>query len=189
LEAVQSGQMSQRRASAHFKICRSTVKNKFKKKFAGKPGHPNVFTEEEEKAFASHIHKILEYGFPADELDLRFIVKAYLTRQGRIVKSFKENLPGRDWMKLFLKRHPELTVCFAANIKKVRAGVTENIISDYVDNLKVLVENFPPENIYNYNETNVSDDPGRKRIICRRGCKYPERILDSTKSGATVMFC
>jgi hypothetical protein len=72
----------------------------------------------EEKAFASHIHKISEYGITADKLDLRFIVKAYLTIQGRIVKSFKENLPGRDWMKLFLKRHPELTVRFAANIKR-----------------------------------------------------------------------
>jgi hypothetical protein len=116
-------------------------------------------------------------------------VKVYLTRQGRIVKSFEENLLGRDWMKLLLKRHPELTVRFAANIKKVRAGVTENIISDYIDNLKVLAENVPPENIYNYDETNLSDDPGLKRIICRRGCKYPERILNSTKSSTTVTFC
>jgi hypothetical protein len=92
-------------------------------------------------------------------------------------------------MKLFLKRHPELTVRSAANIKKVRADVTDNIVSDYIDNLKVLVENVPPENIYKYDETNLSDDPGRKRIICRRGCKYPERILNSTKSSTTVMFC
>jgi hypothetical protein len=114
----------------------------------------------EKKAFASHIHKISEYGFPADKLDLRFIVKVYLTKQGIIVKSFQENLPGRDWMKLFLKRHPDLTVHFAANIKKVRVGVSENIISDYIDNLEDLIENVPPENIYFYNETNLSDDPG-----------------------------
>jgi hypothetical protein len=63
-----------------------TIKNKLKKQFTGKPGHPNVFTEEEEKAFASHIHKISEYGILADKLDLRLIVKAYLTRQERIVK-------------------------------------------------------------------------------------------------------
>jgi hypothetical protein len=90
LEAVQSGQMSQRRASAHLKFCRSTIKNKFKKQFTGKPGHPNVFTEEEEKDFDSHIHNISEYGFPADELDLRFIVKAFLTRQGRILNHLKK---------------------------------------------------------------------------------------------------
>jgi hypothetical protein len=45
-------------------------------------------------------------------------------------------------MKLFFKRHPELKVRFAANIKKVRAGVTENIISDYINNLKVLLKMF-----------------------------------------------
>nr|CAI5855786.1 unnamed protein product [Callosobruchus analis] len=35
----------------------------------------------------------------------------------------------------------------------------------------------------------VCDDPGRKRVICRRGCKYPERVMNSTKSNTSVMFC
>nr|CAH7719079.1 unnamed protein product [Callosobruchus chinensis] len=35
----------------------------------------------------------------------------------------------------------------------------------------------------------MSDDPRRKKVICRRGCKYPERIMNSTKSNISVMFC
>nr|CAI5841824.1 unnamed protein product [Callosobruchus analis] len=35
----------------------------------------------------------------------------------------------------------------------------------------------------------MSDDPGRKKVICRRGCKYPERIMNSTIANISVMFC
>jgi hypothetical protein len=31
-------------------------------------------------------------------------------------------------------------------------------------------------------------DPGKAKIITRRGCKHPERILDSSKSSVSVMF-
>ncbi|KAG5872229.1 hypothetical protein JTB14_002991 [Gonioctena quinquepunctata] len=35
----------------------------------------------------------------------------------------------------------------------------------------------------------MSDDSGRKKVICRRGSKYPERIMNSTESNISVMFC
>nr|CAH7741545.1 unnamed protein product [Callosobruchus chinensis] len=135
LEAIRSGDMTQRQAADYFKIPRSTIKNKLKNLFPSSPGHPKVFAQEEELAFASHIDKMCEYGFPLNELDLRYIVKTYLTRQGR----------------------------------------------NYIENLKEGVKDVSPDKIYNYDETCMSDDPGRKKVICRRGCKYPERIMNSTK--------
>nr|CAH7719078.1 unnamed protein product [Callosobruchus chinensis] len=130
-----------------------------------------------------------EYGFPLNELDLRYIVKTYLTRQGRTVQCFCNNVPGRDWVKSFLKRHPQLTVKFSSNIKRNRAQIDEQIIADYIENLKEGVKDVLPDKIYNYDETCMSDDPRRKKVICRRGCKYPERIMNSTKSNISVMFC
>nr|CAH7727746.1 unnamed protein product [Callosobruchus chinensis] len=130
-----------------------------------------------------------EYGFPLNELDLRYIVKTYLTRQGRTVQCFCNNVPGRDWVKSFLNRHPQLTVKFSSNIKRNRAQIDEQIITDYIENLKEGVKDVSPDKIYNYDETCMSDDPGRKKVICRRGCKYPERIMNSTKSNISVMFC
>lgn len=189
LNAIRSGEMSQREAEAHFKISRSTIKRRLKSETPKSPGHPKVFTEEEERAFASHLDKICEYGFPVDELDFRFIVKSYLELHGRTVNVFKNNLPGRDWVKSFLIRHPQLSVRFASNIKRVRASIDQDILNEYMDNLSETIEGVPPENIYNYDETAMSDDPGRKKIICRRGCKYPERVINSTKSNISVMFC
>lgn len=77
----------------------------------------------------------------------------------------------------------------ANNIKRVRAQISENEITKFIENLSVELENVPAENIYNYDETNLSDDPGRKTILCRRGTKYPEVIINATKVSFTVMFC
>lgn len=189
LEAVRSRRMTQREAEKFYKISRATIKRKLKNQHSGKPGHPRVFTDEEELAFASHLNKLCDFGFPCDELDFKFVIKAYLGRQGRTVALFKNNLPGRDWVKSFLHRHPSLSVRFAANIKRARAAVDERVISEYIQNVGKLLKDTPPENVYNYDETNMSDDPGRKKIICRRGTKYPERIMNTTKSSISVMFC
>ena len=47
----------------------------------------------------------------------------------------------------------------------------------------------PPANIFNYDETNLSDDPGTKKCIFRREVKYPERVKDSIKTSTSTMFC
>lgn len=182
LEVIRSCTMTQRQAADHYKIPRSTIKNELKKLFPSTAGHPKVFTQEEELSFASHIDKMCDFGFPIDELDLRFIVKDYVTRQGKNIPCF------RDWTKSFLKRHPQLTVKFASNIKRNRAQIDEKTISDYYDNLSNVVKDVPPQNIYNYDEKCMADDPGEEKVICRRG-KYPERIMNSTKSNISVMFC
>lgn len=40
----------------------------------------------------------------------------------------------------------------------------------------------------NYDETNLTDDPGAKKCVFKRGTKYPERVLNSSKSAVSLMF-
>jgi hypothetical protein len=40
----------------------------------------------------------------------------------------------------------------------------------------------------NYDETNMTDDLVKFKVVTRRGCKHLERILDSSKSSVSVMF-
>jgi hypothetical protein len=108
---------------------------------------------------------------------------------------FKYNLPSCEWAHSFLKRHAnEVTRRRAQNIKSVRASVSANDVSQYFNNLKDSLTNVdgtpvPPSHMFNYDETNLSDDPGSKKCIFKRGVKYPERIMDSTKSSTSIMFC
>ena len=45
-----------------------------------------------------------------------------------------------------------------------------------------------PSNIYNDDETNLSDDPGAKLVITRRGRNRIERKTQHSKSSVSVMF-
>lgn len=116
-------------------------------------GRPNAFNEAEEKSFVDHIIKMSELGFPVNKTDLRHILKSYLDRIGRKIKVFKNNLPGLTRVSLFLKRNPTLSVRPATFIKRSRAAVNKKMLEDYINNLKKVVANVPPHNIYNYDET------------------------------------
>lgn len=135
LNSVRSGEMSLRVAAAHYEISISTIKRCLKNVPLKKPGHPVVFNSDEEQAFASHLDKMCDYGFPVDEMDFRFIVKNYIDKQGISVKCFKDNLPGRDWTKLFLKSKPQLAIRFSNNFKRSRAVIDEDAIGEFIDNI------------------------------------------------------
>ena len=74
------------------------------------------------------------------------------------------------------------------NISKKRTGVSAESVSNYFEELSKTLDGVPPENIMNYDETNLTDDPGRKRMIFKRGARYPERILNSTKTSTSIIL-
>ena len=39
----------------------------------------------------------------------------------------------------------------------------------------------------NYDETNIQNNPGKK-VISKRGIKYPERVMDFSKLSISVML-
>ena len=51
------------------------------------------------------------------------------------------------------------------------------------------MKNLPAENIWNLEKTNLTDDPGKRRVICRCGIKYPEKVCNFSKSSTSLMMC
>ena len=47
-----------------------------------------------------------EWGFPLSPKDLRMLVAEFLNAKGLTTRFGKDNMPGKDWMAGFLKRHP-----------------------------------------------------------------------------------
>lgn len=129
------------------------------------------------------------YGFPVTAHDLRFIVKAYLDKRGKNIKCFKGNFPGKEWVASFLNRHKQVLVNrIARNISVSRAAVNHEIINNFFDHLERELENVPPSAIWNYDETNLGDDPGATKVLIRRGTKYPEQIRNATKACTSLMI-
>ncbi|KAG5883883.1 hypothetical protein JTB14_007771 [Gonioctena quinquepunctata] len=130
-----------------------------------------------------------DWGFPLTLYDIRLIVKAFLDRFGRNEYRFKNNMPGSDFVMTFLKRHQNTSshkMC--QNIKRARVKVDHNAINLYFDELNQSMEEVLPHSVINYDEKNILDDPGQKKVVVGRGCRHPERIIDSSKSSTSVMF-
>ena len=109
LKALREG-MSIRDAEKIFNIPKSTLHRKLRGHQMKPIGHPTSLSKPEEISFVRHLIVVAEWGFPFSNLDLRLMVKAYLDRVNRKVKQFKNNIPGEDWARSFLKRHAgELT--------------------------------------------------------------------------------
>ncbi|KAJ8929767.1 hypothetical protein NQ314_017504 [Rhamnusium bicolor] len=79
------------------------------------------------------------------------------------------------------------------NLKLSKGQLSPEELRRYFDFIKnSLTENgefISPLRIYNYDETNLSNNPGTEQYIFKRGVKYAERIRDSTKSSISVIFC
>ncbi|KAJ8930414.1 hypothetical protein NQ314_016789 [Rhamnusium bicolor] len=99
------------------------------------------------------------------------------------------NHTKREFVLSFLKHHKDqLRTRICQNIKRSRATVSYDKINAYFDNLATELKNVPPSNIIHFDETNLSDDPCRKMVIFKRGCRYPECLCNSSKSAVSLMF-
>ncbi|XP_050300148.1 uncharacterized protein LOC126738753 [Anthonomus grandis grandis] len=185
--------MSQRKASETYNIPRSTIISKLKaikNNFINPPGRKCVFTKEEEQYFVQHCIVMCECGFPVTPFDLRCIIKMYLDSTGRNESRFQNNFPEKRWMEGFLlRRKGDLSKRLCSNIKRCRAAVDDQITNKYFDHLEAEVQGVPPTAIFNYDETNLVDDPGKKTVLSKRDCKYPEQIKNSTKAAVSIMMC
>ena len=79
-------------------------------------------------------------------------------------------MPRTDWVRGFIKRH-RLTKRLTDNVQAARAEVTREVLMDYFNNLGKWV-NVSADRIYNYNKTNVTDNPGAKTVICSNRTLY-----------------
>lgn len=189
VDGVKNGQMSLRKAAEMYGINRQTIKNKLVGKHSKTVGRQRLLCHKEEKAIIQHVIAMSDFGFPMDTYDLRVTVKMFLDRSGRRDCRLINNFPGYEWCLSFLKRNKELSVRLANNIKKKRAAVSRETLTEYINNLEGELKDIPPENIFNFDETNLTDDPGNRKIICKRGVKYPERIMNTSKTSISLMYC
>ena len=187
MQAVQDG-MSQHKASETYGVPRITLRDRLANIHPRSLGGQTVLTVDEERVIAENVATLADWAFPLDLNEVQYLVKQYLDTRGRTSR-FINNLPGVDWCKLFMKRHKSIiSERRCQNISRKRHEVTAEEVGKYFDNLHDSLENVPACNILNYDETALVDDVGRKKFVFRRGCKYPERVANTTKTAISVMF-
>jgi hypothetical protein len=70
---------------------------------------------------------------------------------------------------------------FAANMKGNHATVDKNIITYYIENVRTVTEGVPPENIFNFDETNFTGNPGQKKSHFSPWCQIPRENMQFFK--------
>ena len=180
LAAIRGG-ISQARASRKFKICRGTLQNKMFGKHTKAVGHPVVFTQQEEQLVTHTLTTVSNWGFPLTKVDIREVLHKYLEKQGRMVNVFRNNIPGPDFVQHFIERN-NLSVRLASNIKRARAAVGAEAINEFFTNVEEVLKDANPALVFNYDETNIQDDPGSKKVIVSRGTRH-------SKAAVSVMVC
>lgn len=134
-----------------------------------KKGGQTVLSVEEERLIVDRLQICGDCGYPIEPVTLRLLIKEFLDRQGKVVRTFKNNLPGRDFVYGFLKRHSKsLSARMCQNIKRARAAVNPDTVNAYFNELERELKDSVSTHIVNYDETNLCDDPGRRLVITRR---------------------
>lgn len=188
LEAIVTEGFSFGQAADRWEVPKATLWRKYRGLTSDKLGRPPALSVLEEKNIVNALTTSARFGYPFNREELKELIQQYLTRKGATIRCFEDNKPGDEWCKNFENRNPELTRRNCENMKRAKAQLSEEVISNYFSELEMTILNVPPENILNYDETNISDDPGRKKVFVKKGTKHAPRIIDSSKSSNSVMF-
>ncbi|CAB3248639.1 unnamed protein product [Arctia plantaginis] len=185
LAAIRAKDLTQQDASEFYKIPCSTIKYKLANKSNKNPGRQPTFTDSEEALFVKHISTLSECGFSFSNLDIKIVIRDYLNSRNRTVPLFRNNIPGKDWLKSFLDRHQSL---YRRRVNG-RAHVSEVSVTDFLEQVSNVIENVEPGNIYSYDEISFGDDLLKNTNVWRRKTKYPDIKTDALEACFTVMFC
>lgn len=91
-------------------------------------------------------------------------------------------------MKGFLQCHKNtVSQRWCQNVKHARSVITYEVVSEYVQVPRDTMTDVKPEVIVYYDEWNLTDNSGVKKVIWR-GMKCPVRISDTSKQSYSVMF-
>ena len=186
VQACRDGQTLLGAAKQHG-VSRTTLRRHLCGK-VNKVGRPPVLTECEEAVLVDTLNQMSAWGYGFDALDFKILVRSYLNSLNRTVVQFKNNLPGTDFVRSFMKRN-KIVVRRACNIKRARSSVSREDIKDFFNRLSDGAGDIPANRIFNYDETALSDDPGRKRVMVSRGTRRVEQVKEHSKVNISIMVC
>ena len=151
-----------------------------------------LLTPVEEKALSDMIDNVAEWGFPLGRLEIRMVVRDLYDAK-HLKLGTRDNMPGKDWFSRFVSMN-KLLKWASANMKRVRAKVSVDMVEEFFDEVErgfgnVVGGEVKVGNIFNYDETNFTNDPGRSVVFVRRGRKRVENVKEMSKQAFLVMWC
>ncbi|CAH2090782.1 unnamed protein product [Euphydryas editha] len=137
-------------------------------------GRKTTLPSEVEMNLASCLHIMETYGFELTRAEVLDMVGEYI-KQNNIPSSFKNGVPGKDWLVSFSKRHH-------LSIKKPQA------VEYAQKTIKELNLQDKPHAIWNLDETSFSKDPSKTKIVGVKDYAATRVIATPGKDNITVLL-
>ena len=207
VEAVRKGDMGIKKASAAFNVPKTTLRRRARgRNKRAKEGNKDlggrkpILSEEIEVDLVGYILKMEEMFFGLTMDDVRKLAYQIAERNKLLEGSrdrpvyINRDSFGHDWLKGFLKRHPDIAPRTPEATSAARArGFNRTVVSKFFDVYEALVDKyqFPPQNIYNVDETGMTTVQGTgAKILAMKG-RRQVGCLTSAERGqlVTVVVC
>ncbi|KAH0819510.1 hypothetical protein GEV33_003282 [Tenebrio molitor] len=178
LQEIQDKKMSVRAIAANYGIPKSTIHFKLKNPSSKDTYGPVPYLSIEEKQrLVKWISEMGKRGFPRKVENLLSSVKNFLDHNPR-PNPFKNNRPGKGWLKAFLKRNPTVTQRQSEAVSSASACVTEQDIRKWFQEID---EYFTGKDlghilnngsrIFNADETGFNICPSTGKVLAQKGTK------------------
>ena len=167
LVEIKARKMYMSKAPRKYSVPYGTMRNKINNFRPKKHGGQTSLSQELEEVLVKSLDQLTDSKVSFDGYDIQCLVQSYFNTYGQHRSRFRDDMPGPNWVRAFIKRH-KLTKYVTGNVKAARAEVTREVLMDYFNDLEKWV-NVSFDRIYNYDETNVTDNPGAKAVIADVG--------------------
>lgn len=136
LDQIRSGNLTAYQAAKKSGVPRTTLQYRLSSKWKnkGSRGPNTIFTEEEEREIVQQLLNLELRGIPLTQRAVVFKVTKYLKAKPRTTP-FKEGQPGKTWVRLFLRRHPELQIQGQDAIKVAESKLCEKVVRTWFRNV------------------------------------------------------
>ena len=194
LTAIRAGK-SIRQTSLQTGIPKSTLQAKItgNRPIGKKTGPSSILKADEETSLVTWIMHRSKLGFPITRTQLINSV-AHLIKQLNRKNPFTNGIPGRQWVKAFFKRHPEITSQVSQCSSNGRASVTEKVLRGWFREVeKYLIEKnlvgIDGARVFNVDELTFYLNPKNERVIVKKGNKAVNSFVQNDeKECLTVLF-
>lgn len=140
-------------------------------------GPDPYLNKEEEDQIENWVLELGRKGFPRTSENILDSVQYFLNKNPRNTP-FKENRPGKGWLKAFLKRHPKIAPRTCEGITQASACVTESNIRNWFSLIlnelrEKSLDNIllDPSRVFNADESGFRTCPTSGRVLAQKGRK------------------
>lgn len=132
-------------------------------------------------------------GYGRSKQELQLAVKKIMEKDKR-KNPFTNNMPGRKWVRSFLKRHPKLSVRQSGPLPVSRAlGCSKDILDKWFCDFEVFLNQHDllnkADRIWNADESGFPLQQRGGKVMTSRGAKTVYSISSSSKQQITTLAC